>query len=239
MSTLALIIFNAELSIFGDAVKGVLPKNGNKPSKHPIPMQSVEFPLNPQELALLADPDVLPRKHRVQQTLEKILLQTGQSLNAMALSIPWSSKPPKLSRGENYEQQAYRVMDFPRIQEEGGFLFYRTLILWGHPIGMHLIASGHFMERLAPSLIAHHSSLAPHWYYAAQDTPWIWQADANDLIPCFNMEPDQLLAEISKRKFLKLSSFVPLDRYADLPQLSLDRFAELHSKLIEPLLDKG
>ncbi|MFK7924247.1 MAG: hypothetical protein AB8H47_19985 [Bacteroidia bacterium] len=200
-------------------------------------MKPVEFQLDPQELALLADSEVLPRKHRVQQKLEKILLQTGQTLNEMAFPLPWSSKSPKLSRGENYEQQAYRVMDFPRIQAEGGFLFYRTLILWGHPIGMHLIASGHFMERLCPSLLAHYPSLAPHWYYAAQDTPWIWQANAQGLIPCHSMEEDQLKIEIAKRKFLKLSSFVDLDQYADLQRLSQDRFAELHGKLIEPLLD--
>ncbi|MEM6342228.1 MAG: hypothetical protein AAF927_00055 [Bacteroidota bacterium] len=142
---------------------------------------------------------------------------------------------PKLSRGENYEQQAYRVMDYPRMQEGESFLFYRTLILWGHPIGLHLIVSGHFMERLVPSILSDYKSLDESWQFAAHDNPWIWEADKAGLQSCRNMKVGRLEEEISKRKFLKLSRFLPLEHYAKLPEISVSCFAELHHHLFSKL----
>lgn len=197
-------------------------------------MKQDDTQLNTRELALLQDAKVLPLKHSVQQKLEQKLIQTGNTLKALKLSLEWESKAPKLSRGENYAQQAYRVMDFPRIQEEGGFLFYRTLVLWGHPIGAHLIVSGHFMERLVPRLLNNYQQLAPHWLLAAQDSPWIWESEAEGLLVCSTLSEENLNLEIEKRKFFKLSSFLPLDQYDRLADFSRDRWAELHHLLLAP-----
>ncbi|MEL7533456.1 MAG: hypothetical protein AAFN10_19235 [Bacteroidota bacterium] len=188
--------------------------------------------LDPLELALLKDAEILPRKHEVQDKLEKLLAQTGEQLLAQSLALPWPSMPPKLSRGENYAQQAYRVMDYPRMQQGEGFLFYRTLVLWGHPIGIHLIVSDHFMERLVPFLLDRYQDLNPAWQFAAHDNPWIWEASAAGLVACSSMAKEQLAGEIAKRKFLKLSRFFPLDQYADLAEMSVDCFAELHHQLL-------
>lgn len=200
-------------------------------------MKQNKTELDSLEFALLADAKVLPRKHSVQRKLETLLTQTGQSLEALALPLPWPSKNPKLSRGENYAQQAYRVMDFPRIQEEGSFLFYRTLILWGHPIGIHLIVSGHFMERLVPIFLKQYQSLDSNWQYAAHENPWIWEASEPGLWQCNSMDRDQIKEEVAKRKFLKLSQFVALEQYADLAKMSSACFAELHHHLLAPLLE--
>ena len=198
-------------------------------------MKQRETELDSTELALLQDAELLPRKHSVQRKLEQILALTGEKLSAQQLVLPWSSMHPKLSRGENYEQQAYRVMDYPRMQEGESFLFYRTLILWGHPIGLHLIASGHFMERLVPPLLATYQNLDPSWQFTAHDSPWIWEAYKPGLTPCSRMKPEKLEAEILKRKFLKLSRFLPIEQYADLPEISANCFAELHHHLFSKL----
>lgn len=187
--------------------------------------------LSKEEFALLADPEVLKRKHRVQLKIEQLLLQSGQNLQ-QAISTGWqASKPPKLSRGENYQQQAYRVMDFPRMQEGESFFLFRSLVLWGHPIGFHLIVSGHFMERLAPAFLQHHQALPSHWYYGQQEQPWIWEAEAPGLTSCATTETSVLRIAVQKRAFLKISSFLPLQQYQALPAMSLTRWQELSSVL--------
>ncbi len=198
-------------------------------------MNQNETQLDALELALLKDAEVLPRKHSVQRKLERLLAETGQKLSTQKLDLPWPSMHPKLSRGENYEQQAYRVMDYPRVQEGESFLFYRTLILWGHPIGLHLIASGHFMERLAPALLSNYRSLDASWQYVAHDNPWLWESDKPGLMPCSGMKTESLEEEINKRKFLKLSRFLPLKQYVDLTEISVNCFAELHHYLFSKL----
>ncbi|MEL6589510.1 MAG: hypothetical protein AAFQ68_05495, partial [Bacteroidota bacterium] len=150
------------------------------------------------------------------------------------ISSHWEeSKPPKLSRGENYHQQAYRVMDFPRMQDGESFFLFRSLVLWGHPIGFHLIVSGHFMERLASTFLQHHRDLAAHWYYSQQEEPWIWEAEAPGLIPCAAIETSVLRIAVQKRSFFKLSSFLPLQQYQELPAMSLARWQEL-SAILSP-----
>lgn len=186
------------------------------------------YQLNPAEWELINDRDILPRKHQITAKMESLLLNLGDFLfHLHQEESHMSSLPPKLSKGENYHQQAYRVMDFPRMVDGKSFLFYRAVILWGHPIGLHLIGSGHFQRSLTHDLLQSVSSLSPNWQLATQETPWTWEAEAEGWKSLCKFEQETLQAELEGRSFFKISYFLPLVQYLDLLEKGQDLYKEL------------
>ena len=181
--------------------------------------------LTPAEAAALADRDFLPLKHRVSQKIDAALLDLRDRLLPLLAKGHWPAPvrqtPPKLSRGENYHHYAYRVLDCPRVFAGADMLAFRSLVLWGHPIGYHLMLAGHYRDTYLPRLLARYQDLPEGAWLSVQETPWIWEADAPGLLPLATLEPDQLRAHLHSRDFIKVSYFLPLQAYEQLPSQGL------------------
>lgn len=184
------------------------------------------YQLNPEEFDVFADRDFMPLKQKVWVKLEGILsiladrelrlLEEYQGLLDIDLSQPF----PKTSRGENYKSYSYRVLDFPRLLEKEDIFLFRCMVLWGHPIGFHLILSGKYQRAYAEKLLSARKHLPFPAYYAAQESPWIWESDAEGLLALSsNSHIDHTL-----RDFCKLSSFIPLGDYRKIPDKGEDIF---------------
>ena len=106
------------------------------------------YQLTEKELAIFQDYEFMPLKAKVWAKIEALLSQLQQQLeekipefsNQLPTDLIYSSG--KLSRGENYKTYSYRVMDYPRVFQGSDIFTYRCVVLWGHPIGFHLILKG-------------------------------------------------------------------------------------------------
>lgn len=181
---------------------------------------NLDYQLSPKEFSIFLDDQFMPLKQKVWGKLEGILSlladkelpliqELGGNLN-IDLSVPG----PKISKGENYNSYSYRVLDFPRVLEKKDMFLYRAMVLWGHPIGFHLILSGKYQEAFAEKLVLGLHTLPFEVKYAQHDTPWIWEAGADGWL---DMTDDQWINP-TERQFFKLSSFIPLGAYPRIPE---------------------
>ncbi len=193
-------------------------------------------PLDPVELAVLKDREFMPVKLRVARKLEAKLNQLGQSLQAEVeaqgqhLPAVIRARPPKLSRGENYQSYAYRVMDYPRVFGKEDMLAFRSMVLWGHPVGYHLMLAGTYREQYRPLLAQAISQLPEGYLLSAQATPWQWEP-SHDLLPAQQLTAETVAEIISQRAFIKVSYFLPLTEIEALESTGLMVWRRLQSCL--------
>jgi len=108
-------------------------------------MDKDKLEFTPKEFRLLSDQEILPLKQAILKKLEVLLdllhtdLRKEVSPHAGDLPDFLLVNPGKLSRGDNYQAFAYRILDYPAFFQKQDWLFFRTLILWGHPVGFHFM----------------------------------------------------------------------------------------------------
>ncbi|MEM9985309.1 MAG: hypothetical protein AAF804_09455 [Bacteroidota bacterium] len=182
-------------------------------------MLDKDWSLDSEEMNLLEDLDVLPRKQRVCHKLEQALAELGRALQPHPLPegiLPGPALAPKLSRGENYHRYAYRVLDQPRYHRGEDLFLFRTLILWGHPIGFHLIMTGALKTQWESALIEFLPQLSTGYFLSRQASPWIWEAHHPEQISLDQASEQVLKDVIAERAFIKVSYYLVL---AQLDQL--------------------
>ncbi|NJO02163.1 MAG: hypothetical protein HC880_11165 [Bacteroidia bacterium] len=137
--------------------------------------------LNDKELAYLQDQDFLPAKLRLMDRLGKELADLQAQLRThivqSALHFPAGTDliTGKISRGENYLNLPYLVLDFPRLINPENIFALRTMFWWGHEFSctLHLqgLALDHYRNALLENL--------PQWrgkqiYLSVHQHPWAY-----------------------------------------------------------------
>ena len=94
--------------------------------------------LSTAELQFVQDTQFLLAKHRIADKLQALFGQAEASIQAVLNSAQNTGVPAdalaisgKLSRGENYQQLPYMILDFPRKFKGNEVFAYRTMFWWG------------------------------------------------------------------------------------------------------------
>ncbi len=176
--------------------------------------------LSPEELAVLQDKTFMPLKYSVSKKMEALLADLratlSEELNQSQLIVPeiLRKSDGKISRGENYHTYAYRVLDYPSTFDKQDIFSFRTLILWGHHIGFHLLLTGKFKERYQIRLLANHEQAPSDCFLSQAEIPWHWLPGENEQLPFSGMGEADIQTAFAARKFIKLSVYLPLGEYA-------------------------
>jgi len=188
--------------------------------------------LSPDELSLFSNPDIWIQKERIFTKVETLLLKVrDELLSHQAQSTPFPSPyvdaSPRLTRGDNYQQMPYRVLDYPRFFDKADMLVFRTVILWGYPIGMHFILSGKARTRFRASIEKELARPQTPFYVSLHETPWYWEFPHADWAEPAAMSIPAMKREIDKRDFLKISQFVPMEESSILPKAAVNMYTLL------------
>lgn len=188
--------------------------------------------LNEQEQSVWADRTFMPLKQQVWSKLEARLTEVLEELRSSYHPdmLPWPSHPGRMYKGENYLSYSYRSLDFPAYSAGNDLFLIRVVLLWGHPVGVHLICTGAPREFAEKKIWANQTTLADGWLLAAQDSPWIWEPRAG-LLPLANMSEQIWQAENLRRTFLKISRYMPGPELDDLESFVLTSWKEIMASL--------
>jgi len=178
--------------------------------------------LNLKQISLVRDQSFLVEKREVLDILVKHLnkvedaLKTEVSKHIELLPHGSLTESGKISRGENYRQLPYLVLDFPRFSSGNKVFMYRTMFWWGNYFLCLLVT-----ENCGYSLIKNtvHNDLMIN----IGESPWNY--DLED--PCWEKLIDQ------QHPFLSISRMVPFDDIELLPELSKRTFRDIMSLLIK------
>ncbi len=184
-------------------------------------MKQEAISFTPKELALLADKEILPLKKLILDKLEVILTQLHVELkeevgkNGVELPTYLLSNPGKISRGENFRSFSYRLLDYPSFFQKHDWLFYRSLVLWGHHISYHLMIKGEPLDELLSSKKLRHwiGESSVDIRVCLKEDPWNWIPAQEDEKPIETFEPGELEDVARSLGFLKMSRYLPLPDY--------------------------
>ncbi|MDX2247908.1 MAG: hypothetical protein SF052_14075 [Bacteroidia bacterium] len=196
-----------------------------------------EIQLTDRERAVFADLDFMPLKAKVWEKMERLLAQLREALNLHLQTSPQHfaeagiGMEGKISRGENYQTYAYRVLDYPAVFEKDDLFVFRTVILWGRPMGFHLILSGRYKTQYEPLFLAAAPRLPEKFLLSAQSHPWIWEPEPEKQLPIDRTSGEMLKKILSERDFLKLSVYLPLEAYAEIPSFGLNTWQQIEKIL--------
>ena len=79
---------------------------------------------------------------------------------------------PKISKGEQYLQMPYRILDCPRIFKGNDIFAVRTMFLWGNYFSVTLHLSGVFLNTFRSKLIAAQQKLPATFYICIHNDQW-------------------------------------------------------------------
>ena len=198
-----------------------------------FPKDSEMPALTSAEWQVFQDREFMPLKQSVWKKLETQLNVLSREapdtfrVEGLEGSPIWKASA-KISRGENYNSYSYRCWDFPRYFHQEDMFLFRLMLLWGHPIGIHLILSGSFKKEIEKKLLT--SPLSTDWFLSRQESPWIWEKVEKDILK-LNAGEAEIEACLREREFLKLSRFFDLQESYRLSSLCREAWEELSSLL--------
>jgi len=185
--------------------------------------------LTEQELAYVQDTQFLLAKRRIATAIEGLLGQAeagiSQVLHNNPKAVPASalSVSGKLSRGENYQQLPYLMLDFPRKFQGGNIFAYRTMFWWGGFFSSTLHVQGHDLTHLRPTLVANLAKLrGQQVYIGCHDTPWQYTYTPDNYVLVDALPQAAVERLLQQHPFVKLSRQLPLAAYQQLPTFAVN-----------------
>ena len=190
--------------------------------------------LTEKELLILQDTDFLLTKATVLEKINTLLRQTREELKGCVENSNFSFPDGtdllngKISKGENYKNLPYMVLDYPALFTTKTVFAYRTMFWWGNFFSatLHLegIALNYYRNYITINL---NKLLEKDVYIGVGDTPWQYHYEKDNYIPL----TENHKYFINNCKFLKLSKKLELKKWNDVPEFSTNFF-----ELILPVL---
>lgn len=132
------------------------------------------------------------------------------------------TKSGKITKGENYKELPFVVLDCPRFFSKNDIFAYRCIFWWGHYLSNHLLLKGHFLDW-------YHACFVDSWsllkdepvYLSLSDDPWNHDLSTSDFVPISRLNPKKFNEVLLRLDFLKLVWRIELDQWKAFHQFSL------------------
>jgi hypothetical protein len=183
--------------------------------------------ISEKELLILHDTDFLLTKATVLEKINELLGQTRQELKESVENSNFSFPDRtdllngKISKGENYKNLPYMVLDYPALFTTKTVLAYRTMFWWGNFFSatFHLegIALNYYRKTITINL---DKLLQKDVYIGVGDTPWQYHYEDDN----YSLLNEAHSDFITNCKFLKLSKKIELKKWNDVPEFSTNFF---------------
>ncbi len=202
--------------------------------KHP------HIAFTPKELTALQNKDFFYLKRSATDKIIALFGQIAESIKALPEHRDFlfpegtDASTGKISRGENYRQLPYIVLDLPRLFSPTSIFAFRVMYLWGHEFSFSLLLSGEALQTYLPQISAKFEYLQDHHLFVCMaDTLWQHEFTHENYVSLFQTNKSAFLEQIGTHGFCKLS--VPLQvedwEIADVQALSTYQlFLEMMSK---------
>lgn len=192
--------------------------------------------LSDKEIMMMEDTDFLISKVNIIAEIEELLAKTKDRLIEVIkkenVSFLTESKynKGKISKGENYRNLPFVILDYPSVFESNNIFAYRTMFWWGNNFSCTFQLQGEYLELHRSKLLSNFDLLLhQNMYICVAETPWEYHYGKDNYIQLSN-DHKELIANAS---FIKLSKKIPLEQIESLPQISSSFFLSLLNVLNE------
>jgi hypothetical protein len=190
-----------------------------------------------KELRALKDTDFLLTKSRALEKIYKLLEVTRDELIKSVTKTDFSFPDGtdiatgKISRGQNYKNLPYMVLDYPTLFINESSFAFRTMFWWGNFFSSTLHLEGNALDEHRKIITENCDNLLNNnIYIGVGETPWQYHYSEDNYLP---LTKDQKNL-ISNCEFLKLSKKISLSEWEKLPTFT-SKFLELMLSVLSSL----
>jgi hypothetical protein len=192
--------------------------------------------LSLKQLVLIQNGEILITKKQALANIEQLMLQCIPRLRSIVESAHLITKPAqpdfKLSRGDNYHDLPYRVLDYPRQFTQDNIFAGRIIFLWAGSFSVQFHLAGEALlrihtERVLQILKDNDRS----WNVGVNDDPWQHHFTPDNYQVLYEASTEQIKAVLAK-PYLKLAKKIPLTDYKNLEDFAVNTYQVFFETLI-------
>jgi hypothetical protein len=193
---------------------------------------STNVTLSQYESELVTNAQVLLTKNEIIKKVYALFGDLAETYTKSSIGIlpdEVIEKPPKISRGENYNGLPYVMLDYPRRFGREDTFAIRTFFWWGNFFSITLQLSGGYKKLLLPKLTyAAEQNLLNDWHIGINENKWLHEfSEANYAIITSN----NLAEEMENVDTLKLAKYITLAEWDGAAIFLENNFKFLLSKI--------
>ncbi len=143
-----------------------------------------------------------------------------QQLNNLPNSIKNSNG--KISKGENYLQMPWVMLDSPNYFKGINFFAVRTFFWWGNYISINFLIAGCLVDDIKHALLKTKSDFKD-WSLCIHESPWHHHFKEDNFIKLDQASSSQ----IEELKFIKLAKKIPLQEWDNVEYFLKENYQQL------------
>jgi hypothetical protein len=176
-----------------------------------------------KELNILQDTDFLLTKSSVLDKIYKLLEDSRSELiktvDNSNFCFPDGTDivTGKISRGENYKNLPYMVLDYPALFTNESSFAFRTMFWWGNFFSSTLHLEGKALDKYGKTIVDNIDKLLnKNIYIGVGETPWQYHYGEDNYLP-LTKEHGEFIKNFN---FLKLSKKISISEWEKLPSFA-------------------
>lgn len=179
-------------------------------------MENAKVTITEKELKIMGDREFFVQKKIITETVSNIFAKLRDGLKSEVQKSGFifpegtDTDTGKLSKGENYREFPYIILDYPKKFSRENIFSFRTMFWWGNQFSFHFLLSGESFDGYHPKILERiHLLRGKDFLFCIHSTPWEYHFGDNNVIPLENAISDPKLFEgmtffkISKKSELK------------------------------------
>jgi len=185
--------------------------------------------LSDEELQLVNNTGWILTKHDIIRRVYDMFGGLSEKYKALVantvLPLPIVQSSPKISKGENYRQLPYVILDHPRCFEAENIFAVRSMFWWGNFFSITLQLSGEYKKMFEKNLFANFGLLKQHnFYLCVNEDPWQHHFEEDNYMPAGKFSAEEFERTVSQKQFVKLAIKFPLNQWSEIPGLLEEKF---------------
>jgi hypothetical protein len=190
--------------------------------------------LSAKELELVTNKEWILTKRVIIEKVGRLFAMLASSMqqytlaNASLLPTEVLAINPKISKGENYLELPYVMLDYPRYFIKADTLAIRTFFWWGNSFSIHLQLSGIYKEAVIPSLVNNFYALQKADYsICVGEDPWHHHFEADNYVSIRQLILEEFTAILNQEAFIKIAKQISLQQWDIAGELLENHFINL------------
>ena len=189
--------------------------------------------LSDEELQLVNNPDWILTKRIIIEKVNQFLGALSENQKAVIeneknwLPLAVVQSTAKISKGENYLQLPYLLLDYPRCFDGENIFAVRTMFWWGNYFSITLQLSGIYKQMFQKKIVEYPDLAKQHFFICINENQWHHHFEADNYIAVKQLANKDLQDIILKKQFVKLSLNFSLRQWNDIPALLDNAFKKI------------
>ena len=185
-----------------------------------VTLSAAEMNLVTQQDFILTKNKIITKVYELLGNVNEFYKNELESQNFLPKEILLTNA--KISRGENYNQLPWVMLDYPRYFKQDDALAIRTFFWWGNFMSIHFLVQGKYVELVKNSLL-NKKNMVENWFICHHQNPWQHHFEVDNYLPISHFTKQ----EIINLQFIKQAKKIPLQEWDNIEMVLQESFLQL------------